>query len=89
MGRRSRHDEKSNYGSALEVDIEYPKSLWDLRKDLPFIAGRRKLGNVEKQITSIDDKENYVIYISALKQALNHRLILKKVHRVIDFGQEA
>ena len=38
---------------------------------------------------SIDDKENYVIHISALKQALNHGLILKKVHRVIEFRQEA
>ena len=38
---------------------------------------------------SIDDKENYVIHISALKQALNHGLILKEVHRVIEFRQEA
>ena len=38
---------------------------------------------------SIEDKENYVIYISALKQAIDHELILKKVHRVIEFRQEA
>ena len=38
---------------------------------------------------SIDDKENYVIHISALKQALNHGLKLTKVHRVIEFKQEA
>ena len=38
---------------------------------------------------NIDDKENYVIHISALKQALNHGLILKEVHRVIEFRQEA
>ena len=44
---------------------------------------------MEKRITSIDDKENYVIHISALKQALNHGLILTKVHRVIEFRQEA
>ena len=30
-----------------------------------------------------------VAHITALKQALNHRLILKKVHRVIPFNQEA
>ena len=35
------------------------------------------------------DKENYVVYIGALKQALNHRLILKKVYRVIQFNQKA
>ena len=30
-----------------------------------------------------------VVDIRALKQALNHGLILKKVHRVIKFDQEA
>ena len=28
------------------------------------------------------DKENYVVHIRALKQALIHGLILQKVHRV-------
>ena len=30
-----------------------------------------------------------VFHIRSLKQALNHGLILKKVHRVIQFNQEA
>ena len=30
-----------------------------------------------------------VFHIKALKQRLNHRLILKKVHRVIQFNQKA
>ena len=34
-------------------------------------------------------KKKYVVYISALKQALNHRLKLTKIHRVIEFRQEA
>ena len=33
--------------------------------------------------------KNYVVHKRALKQALNHGLILKKVHRVIQFNQEA
>ena len=37
----------------------------------------------------MQNKENYVIHIRALKQALNNGLILKKVHRVIKFNQEA
>ena len=49
----------------------------------------RKLEKVEKLVCSIEDKEKYVIHIRALKQALNHRLILKNVHRVIKFNQEA
>ena len=83
------YDENSNQGCILEVDIEYPKTLWGHHKYLPFLPERRTLGNVEKLITSIDGKENYVIHISALKQALNHRLIFKKVHRVTEFKQEA
>ena len=35
------------------------------------------------------DKKEYAAHIRALKQALNHGLILKKVHRVIQFNQEA
>ena len=38
---------------------------------------------------SIEDKEKYVIRIRALKQALNHGLILTYVHRVIKFNQYA
>ena len=34
-------------------------------------------------------QKNYVVYIRALKQVLNQELILKKVHRVIQFIQEA
>ena len=82
-------NENSDYGSILEVDIDYLKSLWGLHKDLPFLSNREKINKVEKLITSIEDKENYVIRIRALKQALSHGLVLKKVHRVIEFRQEA
>ena len=33
--------------------------------------------------------KNYIVHIRSLKQALNHGLILKKVHRVIQFNQKA
>ena len=32
--------------------------------------------------------KKYVIHIRALKQALNHGLVLRKVHRVIQFNQK-
>ena len=34
-------------------------------------------------------QKNYIVHIRALRQALNHGLILKKAHRVIHFNQEA
>ena len=48
-----------------------------------------KINKCSKLVCTLHDKENYVIYIKALKQALNHGLVLKKVHRVIEFKQEA
>ena len=83
------YNENSDVGYFLEVDIEYPKQLWSFHKDLPFLPERKKLEKVEKLVCSIEDKEKYVIHIRALKQALNHELILKRVHRVIQFNQEA
>ena len=35
------------------------------------------------------DKEEYVINITNLKQALNHKLVLKKLHRIIKFNEKA
>ena len=69
--------------------MEYPKKKFSFHKDLPFLPERRKLEKVEKLVCSIEDKEKYVIHIRALKQALNNGLILKDVHRVIKFNQEA
>ena len=82
------YDENSNKGYFLEVDIDYPKELFNLHKDLPFLPERKKVEKVEKLICSIEDKKKYVIHIRALKQALNHGLKLKKVHRVIKFNQK-
>ena len=48
-----------------------------------------KINNCTKLVCNVQGKENYVLHIRALKQALNHRLKLTKVHRVIEFRQEA
>ena len=48
-----------------------------------------KIEKVEKLVTNLHDKTEYVIHIRNLKQALNHGLILKKAHRVNKFDQNA
>ena len=68
----------SDIGYFLEVDVEYPKELSNLHKDLPFLPERKKINKCKKLICSIEDKEKYVVLIRALKQALNHGLKLKK-----------
>ena len=83
------YDDNSNTGAILKVDIEYPKELHNLHKDLPFLCERRRLDKTSKLVTTLDDKEEYAIQISALKQALDHGLILKKVHNNLEFKQRA
>ena len=50
-----------------------------------FLPERNKSRKCNKLVCNIQDEEN----IRTLKQALNHGLILKKVHRVIQFNQKA
>ena len=48
-----------------------------------------KIGKPIKLACTVQDKKNYVVHIVALKQALNHGLKLTKVHKIIQFDQEA
>ena len=93
------YDKNNDYSAILEVDIEYPTMARIKHKDLPFLPRRKEINNdlplppkkktnkLHKLVTTLDDKEKYVVHISALKQALDHGLKLKKVHRVIEFKQ--
>ena len=54
-----------------------------------FYQKKLKIRKVEKLVANLHDKTEYVIHIRNLKQALNHGLVLKKVHRVIKFNQNA
>ena len=76
-------------GYIFYVDVIYPKELYELHKDLPFLPDRMEVNKVNKLVVSVHDKNNYVIHVYALKQALNHGLILKKVHAVICFNHAA
>ena len=83
------YNEESDQGYFLKVDIQYHEKLHELHNDLPFLPERMKIEKVEKLVTNLHDKAEYVIHIQNLKQPLNYGLILKKVHRVIRFNQKA
>ena len=83
------YNENSDKGYILKVDVEYPKNLHELHSDLPFLSERMKINKCSKLTCTMQNQENYVIHIRALKQALNNGLILKKVHRITQFNQEA
>lgn len=78
-------------GYVLEVDLKYPNNLHDLQKhmDLPLCPEKMSAphSKSEKLLTTLYDKNNYVIYYKNLKQVLTLGLELKKIHRIIKFKQ--
>ena len=83
------YDENNDKGYILEVDVKYPKKLPDIHSDLPFLAKRMKIDKCKKLVCSLLNKNEYVVHIKSLKEALNHGLKLKIVHRIIEFNQKA
>lgn len=77
-------------GYIFEVDLEYPQHLHDKHSDYPLCAENRNVPgtkNESKLLLTLFDKQNYVIHYKMLKFALEHGLILKKIHRVLQFTQ--
>ena len=58
------YNKNSDIGYFLEVDINYPKELFNLHKDLPFLPERNEVTICEKLICSIEDKKKHYSYKS-------------------------
>ena len=82
------YNENDKKGYILEVDIKYPKKLHDLDSDLPFLPERMEINKCKKLLCNLYNKKKYVVHINSLKQALNHGLKLKKIHRIIELIQK-
>ena len=82
-----RNSNNRGVGYVLEVDVKYPRELHDLQNDLPFMCEKIRVNGVEKLVPNLHDKKKYVIHVKALKQALDHGLVLERIHRVIQFKQ--
>ena len=54
---------------------------------LPILSERMNIDKIVKLVSNLYDKNEYAIHIINLKQALNHGLISKQVHRVFEFNQ--
>ena len=83
------YNKNSDKGYILEVDVDYPSKLHKLHSDMPFLSERMIFDKTKKSVCNLHDKKNYVVHISVLKQALDHGLKLRKVHRVIELNQKA
>ena len=82
------YDENNDKGYIFEVDVKYPKRLHELHSDLPFLSERMEINKCKKLVYNLFNKKKYVTHMNSLKQALNHGLKLKKIHRVIEFNQK-
>ena len=47
-----------------------------------------KINKCNKIVCNLSDGDNFVDHIRSLKQASDHGIILKKVHKLIQFNQE-
>ena len=83
-------DDNSNKGYILEVDLAYPENLHHLHSDLPFCPEHKKPpgSKCKKLLTTLHNKEKYVIHYTYLKHALQNGLQLKKIHRILEFDQK-
>ena len=76
-------------GYLLEVDVRYPKELYNSHNNLPFMCEKMKISGVEKLIPNLYYKKRYVIHIRALEQALKHGWVLERIRKAIEFKQSA
>ena len=78
---------QSSKGYIFDVDLLYPNHLWEKHNDYPLAPEPIKVDGVEKLISHLKPKKNYVIHYKNLKQYLNMGLELKAVHRALSFKQ--
>ena len=61
------HNEESDEGCFLEVDVQYLEKLYELHNDLQFLPERMRIEKVETFAASLRDKTEYIIHIKKLK----------------------
>jgi len=75
----------------LEVDLIYPYRLHDLHNDLPFCPSNclaSKEDRVKKLNADLGNKNNYVIHYRNFQQCIQNGLVLKKIHKGVQFLQK-
>ena len=71
------HNEESDEGYLLEVDVQCLENLHNFHNGLPLLPERMKFGKIEKLVANLYDKTEHVIHKENVKNALNHGLVLK------------
>ncbi|GFX84155.1 uncharacterized protein TNCV_927661 [Trichonephila clavipes] len=79
--------DKSDVGYILEIDLEYPSDLHDKHSDFPLAPENKPPPNCKEPrlLTALEPKAEYVLHYSNLKLYLKLGLVLKKIHRDLNF----
>ncbi|XP_050516351.1 uncharacterized protein LOC126891213 [Diabrotica virgifera virgifera] len=82
-------EDDANKGYVLEVDLEYPAHLHSLHNDLPFCPESMVPpgSKCPKLIPNFNNKTKYIIHYRNPKQCLRYGLVLKRIHRILEFSQ--
>ena len=73
----------------FEVDLEYPKKLWETHNDYPLAPEKMIVNGVEKLICHFKPRKNYVVHYRNLRQYLEMGMRITAVHRGISFYQSS
>ncbi|XP_054281315.1 uncharacterized protein LOC128998984 [Macrosteles quadrilineatus] len=77
----------SDTGYFLEADFQYPDHLHDTHNDMPFLPEVQVIDGQNMLMETLGSRTKYVCHYRALQQAVEHGLILTKIHRGIKFKQ--
>ena len=72
----------------IEVYVQYPEKLHELYNYLIFLPEKMKIEKIGKLVANLHDKKECATHITNLRQALNHALLFKKIHKVIKVNQK-
>ena len=73
----------------LEVDLDYPKELHDKHNAYPLAPERLVIDGVAKLLPNLYDKKRYIVTLRNLQFYLSKGLILKKIHRAVQYEQKS
>ena len=78
---------RGKIGYIFEVDLAYPKKLWETHNDYPLAPEKMNVNGVEKLISHFKPRKNYVVHYRNLRQYLEMGMRITAVHRGISFEQ--